>query len=69
VVEENWGAQTLRLLPSLFRNPRGLPSPLIFRILEVTQAHFVPFHNQGFGVRGTSMVRMSLSCLVDLNSD
>jgi hypothetical protein len=42
---------------------------LIFRILEVTQAHFVPFHNQGFGVRGASMVRMSLSCLVDLNSD
>jgi len=44
--------QTLHLLPSLFRNPRGLPSPLIFRILEVTPALFVPFHNQGVGGGG-----------------
>jgi len=68
-VEENWGTQALRLLPSLFRNQRGLPSPLIFRILEDTKAQFVPFHNQCFGVRIASMVRMTLSCLGGLNSD
>ena len=30
---------------------------------------FVLFHSQDLGVRGASIVRMCLSCLIDLNSD
>jgi hypothetical protein len=30
---------------------------------------FVPFHSRDLGVCGASIVRMCLSCLVNLNSD
>ena len=33
------------------------------------KAPFVPFHSRDLGVRGASIVRMCLSCLVDLKSD
>ena len=49
------------------RGPRGLPSPMIFKILGGMKAPLVPFHSWDLGVHGASIAQMCLSCLVDLN--
>jgi len=56
-------------LPPVRRGPRGLPSPRIFMFLGGMKAAFVPSPSRDLGVRGASIVRCGLSCLVDLNSD
>jgi len=51
------------------RGPRGLPSPRIFMVLGGMKAAFVRPPPRDLGVRGASIIRCGLSCLVDLNSD
>ena len=51
------------------RAPRGLPLPRIFMVLGGMKAAFVRHSPRDLGVRGASIVRCGLSCLVDLNSD
>jgi len=51
------------------RGPRGLPSSRIFMVLGDMKAEFVRPPPRDLGVRGASIVRCGLSCLVDLNSD
>ena len=53
------------------RGPRGLPSPMarILMVLGGMKAAFVRPPPRDLGVRGASIVRCGLSCLVDLNSD
>jgi hypothetical protein len=51
------------------RGPRGLPSPRIFMVLGGMKAVFVRPPPRDLGVRGASIVRCGLSCLVDLNLD
>ena len=49
--------------------PRGLPSPRISMVLGGMKAAFVRPPPWDLGVRGASIVRCGLSCLVDLNLD
>jgi len=51
------------------RGPRGLPSPRIFMVLGGMEAAFVRSPPRDLDVRGASIVRCGLSCLVDLNLD
>ena len=49
--------------------PRGLPSPRISMVLGGMKVAFVRPPPRDLGVRGASIVRCGLSCLVDFNSD
>jgi len=51
------------------RGPRGLPSPRNFMVLGGMKTAFVRPPPRDLGMRGASIVRCGLSCLVDLNSD
>jgi len=71
VILNDWSPLRVSMCASAWtrQGPRGLPLPRIFMVLGGMKAALVRPPPRDLGVRGASIVRCGLSCLVDLNSD